>query len=246
MFVQDTVTVPVTELARVQAIAERRAAESVFDMHAAELSNALTAFLDTHPGGTGIEERDLKATYTRSAAYLKAIAGFQHHQTKVRALNIVYNYFQPNTRALDLGCCAGFTGLALRLSGWPNVDFADFEGLGLEFVRQFCLGKGWQAEVHPYDLADGALGGVPCYELVLAFDVIEHTPNQLAFIEWLRRLGKYVAITWPTVGWVPPLYQPIDAWVDQEATMWVIERRYRVLEAWFEDNRQFMLFETGA
>ena len=216
------------------------------EMHADMLSAALITFLGGQPDNPpSIREHDLAGTYSRSSDYLKSVAGFQRHETKAKALTAVLNRFPLDTKALDLGCCAGFTGLALRLNGWQNVDFADFEGLGLGFVRQFCAARGWESAIHTF-VANGLMPNWPRYDLVLGFDVIEHTPNQLAFIEWLRRLGKCAAVTWPTVPWQPPLYQQIDTWIDTPAMLEVIERRFNVVEAWLEDSRQFVLFETGA
>lgn len=245
MMMREVVAVPAAEAQRIRTLGLQNTADTAIDMHADALSQALTAFLNARADGTEISERNLSSTYTKSAAYLRSIALFQQHNTKARALSAVARWFTPETPTLDLGCCAGFTGLSLRLNGWTNVNFADFEGLGLDFVRHTCMAKGWAAQVYPYEPTDQAAGGMVAHDLVLAFDVIEHTPNQLGFIEWLRRLGKYAAVTWPTVNWHPPLYQPIDCWMDQDAMMWVIERRFKVLESWFQDSRRFVLFETG-
>jgi SAM-dependent methyltransferase len=85
------------------------------------------------------------------------------------------NYAAGNT-ALDIGAGAGFYGTALQTRG--------FEVTGVDLMERSDL---------PYPVVQGALhdlSHIQAADTVLAFDVLEHEPNEAAALRELRRLTK--------------------------------------------------------
>lgn len=179
---------------------------------------------------------DLPGTYTNSPEYLKHLISFHADGTKQEALSWLREHIHRDESLIDVGCAAGFTGLAFALLGYSRVTLHDFEGLGLGFARWFVERYALPVSVVPYGMS------VDRHDWAVALDVIEHTGNHLGFLRWMDELGRTVAITHPTVEFTPPYAPVLDQWVDGEALVWCIERRYRILEHGFKHNRRFIVF----
>jgi hypothetical protein len=76
----------------------------------------------------------------------------------------------------------------------------------------------------------------------VALDVIEHTGNHLGFLSWMKTLGDTVAFTVPHVSYRPPYVEVLDEWVDIEALLWVIERRYDLVRHYVAEGRTFVVY----
>lgn len=82
-------------------------------------------------------------------------------------------------RILDVGCGTG--GMLPLLSRFGHVTGTDSEPLALEYCRR----RGFE-DVH---LQDGFIAPAP-FDVVTLFDVLEHVPDHVGFLGWIRGLLK--------------------------------------------------------
>lgn len=180
---------------------------------------------------------DKNRAYTASPDYLIYTTSF-HHNRNVKAFE---ESIRPpvGTQIIDVGCCAGMTGLALAMRGYP-VTFHDFEGLGLQFVRWISSKRTLDTQVIPY--GDQLTRR---YDIAIALDVLEHTGNHLSFVRWISGLAGRVMICYPlSSGFEPPYVNVLDEWVDDEMIRLAVSHRYRVLHDQNPDGRRFLVWET--
>lgn len=207
--------------------------------HQARLAVKLAIFLDKKkPLGTNSD--DLEETYTRSTEYLTYTTQFHRAADIAEFLVKVINQIKPGDTITDVGCHSGFTGLSVVMAGKQRVTFHDFEGIGLEFVEWYIEHNDiGEARIIPYGTNPSRS------KWVLAFDVLEHTGNQLAALKWLELLtNHYVAMTYPLIGYHPPYIKPIDEYVDDEAIQMVIDSRYTIKESYIADGHRFTIYEV--
>lgn len=180
---------------------------------------------------------DKKRTYTASPDYLIYTVSF-HGNRNVAAFEEAIKPPAGST-IIDVGCCAGITGLNLAWQGYP-VTFHDFEGLGLDFIRWFSSRHQLNATVIPYG------DELPiCYDLLVALDVLEHTGNHLAFVHWISTLAHQVRICYPlSAGFSPPYANVLDEWVDDEIIRETVAKRYRIIRDEDPDGRRFLIWDT--
>jgi len=176
------------------------------------------------------DDTDKIGTYTKSTDYFYQTLEY-HRSPYVRSFNGLALQVLPGFKlhdVVDVGCAWGITGLTFAMQGTPTT-FYDYDGIGLDFLRwaKHDTSVGKNINVVPY--------GEPIkrHGMCLAFDVLEHTGNHLAALRWFKELGDLVVMCYPTR--VPRLepYKPygLDEWVDDEAIMWVIQRRYQLVYA---------------
>lgn len=102
---------------------------------------------------------------------------------------------RPNLRILDIGCGAGAN--ALELSAYGQVTASDRSLDALAFVRSRGVASVVAAEAPKLPFRDGA------FDLVTAYDVIEHVEDDYGFVAELTRVlapGGALAIhvpAWP-------------------------------------------------
>ena len=196
---------------------------------------ALDEFLKERPV-VFMNKLDKRHTYIASGEYLKYLRLFHEDPAVVKFHMFLLTMIATQETVIDVGCGCGFTGWPFAVRG-SQVSFHDFEGLGLEFIRQWSHRMNFSTQV----LAYGHSG--TGHDWALAFDVLEHTGNHLGAIKWLRQLGEKVALCYPIqVEHQPPYAEGLDEWVDDEAIGWMLNRRYRVLESYVENGRRFLIY----
>ncbi|HEX7879446.1 MAG TPA: class I SAM-dependent methyltransferase [Candidatus Eisenbacteria bacterium] len=85
----------------------------------------------------------------------------------------------PARRILDVGCGTG--GMLPLLSRFGHVTGTDSEPLALDYCRR----RGFE-DVH---LQEAFTAPAP-FDVVTLFDVLEHVPDHVGFLEWIRKLLK--------------------------------------------------------
>lgn len=104
---------------------------------------------------------------------------------------------QPGLRILDIGCGAGAN--ALELSAHGAVTASDRSLDALSYVRSRGIASVVAAEAPRLPFADG------CFDLVTAYDVIEHVEDDVGFVRELARVlapGGTLAVhvpAWPSL-----------------------------------------------
>ncbi|TPW14924.1 MAG: hypothetical protein FD129_996 [bacterium] len=83
----------------------------------------------------------------------------------------------PTRRILDVGCGTG--GMLPLLSRFGRVTGVDSEPLALDYCRR----RGFE-DVH---LQEGFIASTP-FDLITLFDVLEHVPDDVGFLAWLKSL----------------------------------------------------------
>ena len=181
---------------------------------------------------------DWMPRYTASPSYLRYLGDFHTQRAVVEFMEWLLGAMPKDATVYDVGCVCGYTGLPLAMRGY-DVAFHDYEGLGLQFVR-------WFTGQHNGALATSVVPyGQPTQQRdwAIALDVIEHTSNQLGFLRWLKELGRTAVFSFPMATYLPPYNNPLDQWVDGEAILWILERRYNVIEHYVADMRTYVVYE---
>ena len=191
-------------------------------------------FLEDKTGPTlreAVQGGDEHKVYTALPAYYEETMHF-HRDPWVQAFtaHVIRDILpEHQKKVVDVGCAFGVTGLTMALHN-VDVTFFDYPGLGLDFLR-------WVKETEP------KLGekitvmeyGDPIrrHTMVLAIDVLEHLPNQLAGIKWFKELGDLVVMSYPTrVPYRPPYEKEgIDRWVDDEIIQLAVAYRWQLMES---------------
>lgn len=205
------------------------------------LQQCLAEYLDPEDGSILPSADDKMRTYTESAVYISATTAFHFNDRVAEFFAFMLDLIKPDERIIDVGCCSGFTGLLLMLNNRYNVQFHDFDGLGLSFVRSFLQSRRYsQASVVPY-------GDQPKpSDWVVALDVLEHTGNHLGFLHYLDGLGDKFVVTYPLMTYRPPFVNVIDEWVDDVAIEHIIDQRYDMIKSYTTDGRRYMIYTRGA
>lgn len=134
------------------------------------------------------EVRDESELYRTSEAYLYNLTAFAMSGTKLPYLEAMMRLVPPGARVLDYGCGIGSDGLMLLDAGYA-VEFADFANPSTEYLRWRLARRSWDAPVHDLDV------GVPeGFDAAYAFDVIEHVPDAVPFLEEMERRAGLVVV----------------------------------------------------
>lgn len=175
--------------------------------------------------------------YTSSPEYLASTITYHETMPLVDLQRWLNNRISGTV--VDVGCATGVVGLSLAHKGM-RVTFHDFEGIGLEFIR-------WYAQKHHLDYTIIPYGQPTVqHDWAIALDVLEHVPNPLTFLHWVSGLGKNVFITYPcSIDYQVP-YAPLrtDEYCDDEAIVWVVEKRYEMFLNYRIDGRRYIGFKS--
>jgi GT2 family glycosyltransferase/2-polyprenyl-3-methyl-5-hydroxy-6-metoxy-1,4-benzoquinol methylase len=167
------------------------AAEDLADLRAYLGDTYDEAKLHGHLTLVEAEERaapDERTFYRTSDAYLYDLTVFAMSGTKVPYRETLGRLVPPGTRLLDYGCGIGTDGLRLLQRGY-RVEFADFDNPSTRYLRWRLARRSMEAPVHDLDAA--VPGG---FDLVYAFDVIEHVEDPFAFLAELEDRGALVLV----------------------------------------------------
>jgi hypothetical protein len=148
--------------------------------------------------------------YTDDIDYLISTTKWDSGGRKKHAYEIIQRYIPLESSVVEVGSASGISGCHLLASGYTDLTFCDFEGVGLRFIQYVLPLVGLSGKVVPY-------GQEGVYDWVIALDVIEHVPNPLTFLRWVYGICRVgVVLTYPeTVGWQPPYAElRIDEHVD--------------------------------
>lgn len=163
-------------------------------------------------GGSLVED----GLYTANRDYIGSAFTWELTGRKQHAYETIERVIPCDAKVLDLGCLLGMTGLVMLKRGFQKVDFLDFEGLALNFLRS-VLTNGWAIPEQSCQVMVYGQEMPQAWDWVVALDVTEHIPNPLTFIRWLGFLASVgVVLTYPnTATWQPP-YNPlrVDEYVD--------------------------------
>src|SRR5207248_5463140 len=123
-----------------------------------------------------------------SEAYLYDLTVFAMSGTKLPYHRDLERIVPPGSRGLDYGCGIGSDGLRLLRRGY-QVEFADFDNPSARYLRWRLERHGIAAPVHDID------SGTPAdFDLVYAFDVIEHVEDPFAFLADLEGRARVVVV----------------------------------------------------
>jgi SAM-dependent methyltransferase len=135
------------------------------------------------------EVGDEQAFYRASEGYLYNLTAFAMSATKLPYLADLTRIVPPGSHLLDYGCGIGSDGLLLLQMGY-RVEFADFDNPSTRYLRWRLERRGLAAPVHDLDA-----GTLPSdFDLAYAFDVIEHVPDPLAFLEAMEAAAAVVLV----------------------------------------------------
>lgn len=132
---------------------------------------------------------DEQTLYRTSEAYLYDLTVFAMSRTKVRYLRDMTRFVRPGARVLDYGCGIGSDGLCLLEAGY-DVAFADFDNPSTRYLQWRLGRRGYSAAV--YDLDQGAPPAG--FDIVFAFDVIEHVDDPFDFLGRLETQAELVMV----------------------------------------------------
>jgi SAM-dependent methyltransferase len=127
--------------------------------------------------------------YRTSEAYLYNLTAFAMTRIKAPYLEALTARVAPGATVLDYGCGIGSDGLALLGAGY-DVAFADFDNPSTRYLRWRLEQRGRDARV--YDLDAGEPPGE--FDVVLAFDVIEHVDDPHDFLTRLEAQADLVLV----------------------------------------------------
>lgn len=131
---------------------------------------------------------DEQTFYRTSAAYLYDLTAFAMSGTKAPYLDAVRSLVPPGARLLDVGCGTGSDGLRLLEQGY-RVEFADFDNPSTAYLRWRLADRGLVAPVHDVE------GDLPAgFDLAYAWDVVEHVPDPMVFLEGMEARAALVAV----------------------------------------------------
>jgi len=144
-----------------------------------------------------------------------------------------------------VGCALGHTGLQFIQE--HHVTFYDFAGIGLLFLQWLKDDQQYQnMTVFPYGGIQDEIEKTKHekFDIVLAFDVLEHTGNHLGFLKWIEYLGNKVYLCFPFVNKFYPPYVPrIDEWVDTDAICDIVHSRYKNVDMLRVDQRIYIEYD---
>lgn len=135
------------------------------------------------------EVGDEAKLYRTSQAYLYNLTAFAMTGTKLPYHEHIVRAVPRGGMLLDYGCGIGSDGLMLLELGY-EVAFADFDNPSTEYLRWRLRRRGFEAPIHDLD-AGPPPGG---FDLVYAFDVIEHVEEPFDFLDQMEAQAELVLV----------------------------------------------------
>ena len=210
-----------------------------------EFVNGFPELLE-NPESKIVDPYDKQATYHKSVKYLFDYSGDFHTSHLVeRYIREFLESLDEKQNIIDVGCAIGHTGIKFVEQG-HHVTFYDFAGVGLLFLEWLKDDQDYHnMKTLPYGKLDDCRKLEQRFDIVLAFDVLEHVGNHLGFLKWLENLGNKVVLCFPyTVSFLPPYVPTLDEWVDDEVICNTIRDRYADVEFTRLDGRLFAQYST--
>jgi len=212
-----------------------------------EFTNVFPEILNM-PESSIVDPHDKDTTYYKSSKYLYELSGQFHtsHFVEKYIDEIIVDLSLSKKNIIDVGCALGHTGLKF-VEREHFVTFYDFPGIGLAFLEWLKIDQGFNNMItKPYGSLNDKfkLDKEDKFDIILAFDVMEHTGNHLGFLKWLEHLGNKVYLCFPYVDeYFPPYVPRIDEWVDTDTIIKVIKRRYKNVDFLKVDGRLYAEYE---
>lgn len=132
---------------------------------------------------------DEQRLYRTSEAYLYNLTAFAMTGTKRPYLQELVRLVPPPARLLDFGCGIGSDGLLLAELGY-DVEFADFANPSTRYLAWRLERRGMRAQIHDLDSVAAPTG----FDVVFAFDVIEHADDPFALLATLEGSAELVVV----------------------------------------------------
>lgn len=125
--------------------------------------------------------------YRESETMLYHGVFFGEDQWKIPYRQLVQETMPARATILDYGCGVGSDGIKFAEMGY-DVSFADYQSKCLEFLKWRIELRDWQTKVYPDFQIDSK------FDLVFAFDVLEHSQTPEQVLVEMEKLGGKVAV----------------------------------------------------
>ena len=178
--------------------------------------------------------------YRGAQSYLYDLTAFSVSRTKEPYRSAIRCLLPRGASLLDYGCGIGSDGLKFIAEGY-DVSFADFASPSTEYLNWRLRRRHLNSPIHTLD----SLIEDRQYDLVYAFDVLEHVSDPRTLLSRIERLGRYVAVNFITDG--PSDRFPMHHEHDWEALeRWIAERMKVLLCINVYSNSRLVIYATDS
>lgn len=182
---------------------------------------------------------DLEQFYRSSEAYLYDLTQFGISGVKEPYRALIKMLLPPGASLLDYGCGIGADGLRFAAEGF-QVKFADFDNPSTAYLRWRLQRRGLDAPVLDVERLPAGLDA----DLVYCFDVLEHVPDPVPFLERLESIGSFVAVNFIVEEHSEDF--PMHFSHDWEQLLERIEREHTLIcKSFVYPNSQLVVYAVG-